>query len=186
MTRVWNTLEEPHGLIERERVARLVKLSPRRENGRASSTRPRPHQSSSRRELFFILPDAFWLEDWHNKLPLPGVAVLLILLSGTTGRDEAVLPYERAQERYGISAKTMQYGLEDLRVHGLLDARREWVTANLSKIGLAPRIFYSVTGPFSRQARAQLQDEVVRATKKRIAKQSRVAPRAARPKAGVS
>jgi hypothetical protein len=174
MTRVWNTLEDtPHQLITRERVARLVKLAPRKENGKGPYARPRPDQSSSRRELFFILPDAFWLEGWHNKLTLPSIAVLLIVLSGTTGRDEAVLPYDRAQDWYGISPKTMQNGVENLRIHGLLSARHEWVRADLSKIGRSPKISYCLTGAFSRDSRHDLQREAVRATKKRVAKRTK-------------
>ena len=137
MTPVWAMLEQPpHRLVAKERQARLVKVTPRKENGLGPYIRPRPDQElSDVGERHFILPDAFWLDGWHHRLSMPGVAVLLILLAGTTVRNEAWLSPERADEWYGISAKTMFNGLEDLRKQVLLTARAEWVPVELSGIG---------------------------------------------------
>lgn len=174
MSRVWATLAEPpHRLIAKERKARLVRLAPRKENGRAPYTRPRPDESANPGEKFFVLPDAFWLEGWHQELRLPGVAMLLILLQGTTGRDEAWMSPEHAEEWYGIAEKTMRNGLEELRAAGLMVERREWVTEPLSPIGKTQRLYCSLTGPFSRQERQRLQAAATRATKKRVAQKNR-------------
>jgi hypothetical protein len=137
MTPVWTMLEKPpHKLVVKDRQARLVKITPRKENGRGPYARPRPDQRPSDvGERYFVLPDAFWLDGWHNRLSMPGVAVLLILLAGTTSREEAWLSPERADEWYGISTKTMFNGLEELRKKGLLRVREEWVPAELSAIG---------------------------------------------------
>lgn len=160
MTPIWAMLDTgPPRLITKERQARLVKITPRKENGRGDYTRPRPDQQpGDAGELYFTLPDAFWLDDWHNMLSLPGVAVLLILLAGTVTRDEAWLSPERAPEWYGIAPKTMYNGLEDLRKNGLLAARDEWVTAALSGIGKTKKTHYRLRDPFSRAARLKLQD----------------------------
>ncbi|HXC78690.1 MAG TPA: hypothetical protein VNU19_16765 [Candidatus Acidoferrum sp.] len=169
MTRVWNTLEE-FGLIHRTRQGRLVKLGPRREDGKADYTRPRPDLSKNSREKFFILPDAFWLNGWHEQLSFPGVAVLLILLADTTGRDEVPIEADRAPAWYGISPKTFRNGVEDLRRQGLLTSRTIWIPEPFSAIGKKPKTYYSLVGDFSRPARQKLQHQAVRATTKRIAK----------------
>lgn len=177
MTPVWTMLEQPpHKLIEKERQARLVKVTPRKENGRGPYTRPRPDQKrSDLGERYFILPDAFWLDGWHNRLSMPGVVVLLILLAGTTARDEAWLSPERADEWYGISAKTMFNGLEDLRKNGLLTVRAEWVPAELSAIGKTKKNWYSLNTPFRTDERRALQETARAAAKKREADAARKA-----------
>lgn len=155
MTRVWAALEDL-GLVERERAARLVQVTPRREDGAAPYARPRPDTGIAD-DLYFALPDDYWLDAWHVRLSLPGRALLLILLEGTNGRPEVALPYEKARDWYGISDKTMQAGLEDLRRHGLLAERAEWVEAPLSAVGWTKHTYYALTAPFSRDARAELQ-----------------------------
>lgn len=183
MTPIWAMLHtgQPR-LINKERQARLVKVTPRKENGRGEYTRPRPDERpGDTGELYFILPDAFWLEDWHNKLSLPGVAVLLILLAGTVARDEAWLSPEKAPEWYGVAPKTMYNGLEDLRKHGLLGARDKWVTAELSGIGRTKRTYYRLRGPFSRAARLKLQDTTRTETKRRAERAARTTRRKRRP-----
>ena len=182
MTPIWSMLEEwPHKLITKERKARLVRVSPCKENGRGPYTRPRPDERpSDLSERYFILPDAFWLDGWHHKLTMPGLAVLLILLAGTTARDEAWLSPERAEDWYGVAPKTMYNGLEDLRKHGLLDARDEWVTAGLSGIGKTKKTYYSLRTPFSRTERLALQDTARAAAKKRAAAAEKKAKRVKR------
>jgi hypothetical protein len=169
MTRVWNKLVEL-GLITRQREARLVRIGPRREDGKRDYSRPRPDESKSVREKFFVLPDVFWTDDWHETLSMPGIAMLLILLEETTGRDEVHLAYERAPAWYGISPKTMQNGLDELRRLGLATMREEWVRSDFSKIGKKQRRYYQLTGPFSREERKKLQDTAKRATRRRATK----------------
>lgn len=182
MTPVWTMLEEtPHRLITRERQARLVKVTPRKENGRRHYSRPRPDErSSDLGERYFIVPDAFWLDGWHNRLTMPAVAVLLILLAGTTAREEAWLSPERAEEWYGISSKTMYNGLEELRKQNLLSVREEWVPAELSGIGKTKKNHYSLKGPFSTDGRRALQETARAAAQKRAAPAERKSTRARR------
>lgn len=171
MTPVWSMLEdEPHKLVEKKRQGRLVKVTPRKENGRGTYAHPRPDlRPADEGEKYFILPDVFWLEGWHHRLSLPGVAVLLIILAGTHARDEAWLSPERADEWYGISTKTMRNGLEDLRKHGLLTVREEWVAAGLSAIGKTKKNYYSLNTPFRTDERLALQETARAAAKKREA-----------------
>jgi hypothetical protein len=178
-------------LISRERQARLVKVTPRKENGREPYSRPRPDEKpSDLGERYFVLPDAFWLDGWHNRLGMPAVAVLLILLAGTTARDEAWLSPERAEEWYGIAPKTMYNGLEELRQHGLLVVREEWVSAGLSGIGKTKKNHYSLKAPFGSADREALQATARVAAKKREAsadrKTKRIRRRPAAPAASTA
>lgn len=61
MTPVWTMLAEPgFRLVEKERQARLVKITPRKENGKGPYARPRPDErASDLGERYFIVPDAF-------------------------------------------------------------------------------------------------------------------------------
>lgn len=169
MTAVWSELEA-HGLVNKDRQGRLVRVAPRREDGRGEYTRPRPDQAEDPKEKYFILPDAFWLDGWHEALTFPGIAVLLMVLAETTGRDDVWLPYERVQEWYGISAKTLQNGLHDLRGHQLVAERREWVEEPLSAIGRTEHVHYSLLGPFSRAERQALQAAAIEETEARTKK----------------
>lgn len=177
MTPVWTMLEKPpHKLIQKDRHARLVKVTPRKENGQGPYTRPRPDQQpDDRGEQYFILPDVFWLDGWHTRLSMRGVALLLILLAGTAARDEAWLSPEHADEWYGISTKTMFNGLEELRKHGLIAVRAEWVPAGLSAIGKTRKNYYSLNTPFRTDERRVLQQTAQAAAKKREADAARKA-----------
>lgn len=169
MSRIWNTLED-HGLVERSREGHLVRVVPRREDGGKAYARPRPDQGKHHSEKFFVVPDAFWLDDWHKKLTLPGIAVLLILLAETQGRDAVHLTLDDANAWYGISAKTMQNGLNDLRKHSLLGENRSYVVNDLSAVGVTPHFTYWPQRDFSRATRQTLQRVATRETRKRVAK----------------
>lgn len=168
-TRIWAALEE-HGLVERSRDARLVRVRPRREDAAATYTRPRPDQEKLKAfDRFFILPDDYWTAGWFESLTLAGRAMLLLLLHNTSGRDSAPLPYERAADWYGLSVKTLQKGFGELRDGGLLQEDHSWVEEPLSAIGITRRTSYSLTGPFSRAARDQMQAQTKAATEARTA-----------------
>lgn len=107
--------------------------------------RPSAHETHF---IFFILPSAYWTERWHTTLDLPARALLLIMLHGTSSKAETYLPYEKAESWYGISAKTTQRGIDELRDKGLLVVtRRERVVADVSATGHHPCTYYALTGP---------------------------------------
>jgi hypothetical protein len=169
MTRIWNALEA-HGLITRKRENRRVRIRPQREDAHHEYLRPRPDLSKARREKFFALPDEFWLQTWHLRLGMPGVAMLLILLAETQGRNEVHIPYDRVQAWYGVSPKTMQNGLDELRKADLLIVRENWVRSDWSKIGYTQQFWYSLADPFSTSYRKNLQAAAAKATRIRAAK----------------
>lgn len=168
MSRIWGTLDGLR-LIERSREGHLVRVIPRREDAGASYTRPRPDQEDDAHEKFFSLPDAFWLDGWYAKLSFPGIAVLLILLAETQGRRAVHLSLEDSKAWYGLSSKTMQNGLNELRKNGLLGEQRDFIVNDLSAIGRKPHFTYWPMGDFGHDARNKLQRAAKQATRKRAA-----------------
>ncbi|MFC9839741.1 hypothetical protein ACFVKB_39080 [Rhodococcus sp. NPDC127530] len=172
VSRIWKNLEDLD-LIERSRKWRRAHVLPRDESGKRKYVRPRPDTAPKEKkpqEIYFILPSAFWLDGWHEKLSLPGRALLLILLHETSGRDETYLPYEEADNWYGISAKTAQRGIHELMDYKLITVRPQRVAAEFSATGWAERRYFTLTGPFSRAARAELQARTARESAARSSK----------------
>ena len=164
----WTDLEG-RGLITRQRLSRGVIIAPRREDGAANYTKP-GLKKWDRHETFFVLPPEFWTEEWFEKLSPPGLAMMLIIAGETSqkGKDEVWLTNEDAGDWYGLSPRSVESGIEDLRKHGLLEERVEWVKAPLSAIGSTKQHHYSLTGQFSTAERAQLQKKAQTELKARL------------------
>ena len=151
----WADLES-RGLVQRRRLQRGVVVSPRREDGKAKYTKPGLIKGD-RRETYFVLPGEFWTQEWFEKLSMPGLAMLLIIAGETSEKEEVWLTNNDAAQWYGFSARSVEAGIEDLRNHGLLVERVEWIKAPLSAVGATQRHWYSLTGVFSTESRAIMQ-----------------------------
>ncbi len=168
LSRAWGDLEELGLLEERSREGRAVRVTPRREDGGEPYTFPAGRRT--REHQYFVLPDSFWKGELFAKLTLPGLAMLLVIAKETnsTKRTEMYLPLAKAPEWYGISAKTAQNGLENLKANGLLHVRTESVPAPLSKTGWTSRNHYSLTGEYSATSRAALRRKARTERKARV------------------
>lgn len=144
VSKIWRRLERRQ-LIARHRVGRQASITLLREDG---SGAPYTHPGAGK-EPYLQLSFRFWTapEAWHRELTLAAKAVLLIALSIPTG---FILPLEKAEGWYGISADTAHRGLQSLRKHGLLDARKEFKKAPLSPLGYTEQTLYSLQNPFRR------------------------------------
>ena len=169
LSRAWTDLEEA-GLIVRRRVGRNVLIEPRREDGAAEYTVPMKERD--RWNTYFVVPDTFWLDETFATLTFPGLAVLLIIASQTSKNSECTLPYERAKEWYGLSARSVQKGIKDLEKHDLIHKRAEVFTAALSPTGVSVWMHYSLTGPYGQQAREALQEQAKTERAARTAKKT--------------
>lgn len=154
VSEAWTDLEKL-GLIERKREGRSLRVTPRREDGKASYTAP-GETKGDRNETYFVLPGSFWTDEVFAGLSLPGLAMLLILLAETSKDEEKWLTYNDAATWYGISPKTVQNGINDLVKLGLVNVRPEWVSAPLSRTGSTLRHWYSLTGKYSTTGRDAL------------------------------
>lgn len=168
VSEAWTDLED-RGLIERQRLQRGVRVTPRREDGKATYSLP-GQVKGDRRETYFVLPPEFWTDEWFEKLTLPGLAMLLIIAGETSEKDEVWLTNRDAGKWYGLSPRSVEAGIEDLKAMGLLAERVEWIKAPLSAIGLTQRHWYKLIGPFSHTARAQLRSKARSETEARTNK----------------
>ena len=174
LSRAWKDLEEL-GLVERSREDRLVRVTPRREDGNAAYEAP--GGGEDRWNAYFVLPDAFWKEEWFARLSLPALVMLLIVTKETNGKkNEVWLTYANAEPWYGIKDQTARKGLKELEEHGLLHRRMEKVKAPLSPTGSTVRTWYSLTGDFGREARRAMQRRAATERKKRLSSSSTTEP----------
>jgi hypothetical protein len=144
------------GLIdpERKREHRARRVIPRREDGTADYEPPAGR--ADRWNAYFVIPDSFWTDEIFAKLTLSGLAMLLVLAKETNLKKETWPTYAKGPAWYGISAKSVQNGVANLVKHNLIAVRTELVKAPLSKSGSTTRSWYTLTGDFGHQARADV------------------------------
>lgn len=150
LSQSWGALEKM-SLVERTAVGRLKLVMPRREDASGPYVAPDGNADS-----YFILPDAFWLEEYHATLSWPALAVLLILLKETGQTPETELPVNRAQRYYGISRTSAENGLADLRKLGLLTSRDGWIQDVNAGRGRRATSMHQLEKEFSTASRAKL------------------------------
>lgn len=173
LSRTWGDMER-RGLITRERQNRLVRVTPRREDGRADYTKP--VGGNEFEERYFTLPDAFWHDEWFGRLGLPALVVLLIIAKETNAKSEIHLTVKQFEDWYGVSKRSASTGLSQLVDEGLVRQRVERVKAPLSKTGWTSHMYYSLTGDFGYEAR----DAARARARKVVVARSKAAARAAR------
>lgn len=105
---------EPLRLVQRQRAGSRGRVTLLKEDGHGD---PYVHPTGPR-DPYLKVPHAYWQQDWHLRLHLPGKAMLLIALSLDDGFP---LPIERGPDWYGVSADTVQRGFDELVRHKLLD-----------------------------------------------------------------
>lgn len=146
-SRSWHWLADQR-LVRTERHKRMVRAYLLDERGTG--------EPYTRSRDFFTLPYAFFREGHYLDLALPGTAVLLIALNLTRNKnkpEEFVLPLEHAAGWYGISADTLQRGLDELQELQLLRVDPRWEILPLSARGGGYVRYYELLGPYSRAER---------------------------------
>lgn len=139
----WTWLEE-HKLIRSERHHRVRKVFMLTEDG-SGREYARPKKGEPRG--FFGFPFVYFNDRWHKELSLPGKAVLLIALSK---KSTFTLVTEREAEWYGVSADTLQRGLDDLRDHGLLTTWLVTRKAPRARLGFTSVGHHRLNPPFGK------------------------------------
>lgn len=153
LSQSWKTLEKMK-LVDRSPVGRLRLVEPRREDAGGPYTTPDGNGDS-----YFVLPDAFWLSEYHAILSWPALAVLLILLKETGKTPDAELPVNRAQKYYGLSRSSAEAGLAELRRVGLLTSRDGWVHDVDSGKGRRATSMHRLEKEFSTVSREKLRSD---------------------------
>lgn len=96
---------------------------------------------------YFKLPYGYFSDRWHLELKLAGKATLLICLAQA---PTFTLPTEPAAAWYGMSADTLQRGLDELRDLGLLKAWSRAKKAPRTRYGYTMENHYALRGTFAR------------------------------------
>lgn len=153
LSHAWKTLEEAN-LVSRELDHRMKKVVPLNENGKGDAyERPK----GDRKDPYFVFPHEFWSDEHHATLGWPALAVLLILLKESNGRDWAELSVDRAQKYYGISRTTAEEGLSELRKLGLLVSTTRYVVDHDAAEGRRLTSLHVLQEPYSTKHRQSLQ-----------------------------
>jgi hypothetical protein len=154
VSRNWTWLRDKH-LIETKRDKRILRIYLKNEDGSNSEY--------ERSRNYFTLPLAYFRDGWHSKLSLPATAVLLIALDRSRGNTTWFeLRKEPAAGWFGISADTLQRGLDELRdEHKLLEPRFRVVQDIRTRTGVTTVAEYQLLGDFrNRRAKAIDTEEV--------------------------
>lgn len=157
LSRAWKHLEEM-GLITSRREKRSKRVTLCREDGTGVDYE-KPGGRSGRENHYFILPDSFWHSGLFAELSLPGLAMLLFFLKETNKRPTVEIPAERIEEWYGISRRSAQNGIDELRDHALLLVDTTRVAAPLSAVGYTYRNVYRLRGEYSHASREALRKQ---------------------------
>lgn len=147
VSKAWKRLREV-GLVHTERDKRLTAVTILREDG---SNKPYTYPDPTRRaDRYLRLPFAFWLDGWYQKLSLPAMAMMLVLLAE---KDGVVLPLDRVPDWYGISRATAQRGLKELEDQGLLRINSVRRTEPLAPDGFTFDRHLTLIGPLAKPAK---------------------------------
>jgi hypothetical protein len=149
VSRTWAVLENLK-LVRRERG---LPVRPLREDGSGTAW---THPGEDRDAVgYFSLPRRYWTDGWHERLHLPGKAVLLILLAETNTPGSSIfsLPAEKIAAHYGLSLSTVKRGLQELRDQELLGQHWQRIRAPRSPTGWTYRTHYWLNPPFSTKYR---------------------------------
>jgi DNA-binding transcriptional ArsR family regulator len=142
VSRNWRWLEDHH-LVRTERDHRMVRAYLLSEDGGGDDY--------ERSRDYFQLPLAFFRESWHRRLDLAGTAVLLICLEKSRHKEPWFQLRTASQSAwYGISAATLQRGLDELREAELLLVHPRQVRDSKARYGRTQVNDYLLLGSFAR------------------------------------
>jgi len=147
VSRNWRWLQDRQ-LVRIETSGRLRAIYLLSEDGSGLAyTRPRGPERGAEHG-WFTLPYEYFRQRWDGELTLPGKATLLVCLAQAPIFN---LPTERAAGWYGISADTLQRGLDELRSLGLLQTWSRMKKAPRARYGVTSVNYYRLLGPFTRR-----------------------------------
>lgn len=142
VSRNWTWLEQQQ-LVRSERERRLRKVTLLLEDGTGDPF----ERPSGKGRGFFKLPYEYFRQRWHKDLSLAGKATLLVCLAQQPIFN---LRTEHAAGWYGISADTLQRGLDELRERELLKVWSRVKKAPRARYGFTAENYYCLQGPFVR------------------------------------
>jgi hypothetical protein len=92
-----------------------------------------------------------------DKLHLPGLAMLLVVLKETSATSVFSVSIEKFPEWYGYSERTAQRGYQELDAAGLTRTHRQLIRDSRMPRGVKSRYHRTLLGNFATQARRDAQ-----------------------------
>jgi hypothetical protein len=142
ISRNWTWLEEQR-LVRSERDHRIRKVTLLMEDGSGQEF----DRATGKDRGFFKLPYEYFTDRIHRDLKLAGKATLLICLAQ---KPTFTLPTERAATWYGMSADTLQRGIDELRDRDLIKVWSRTMKAPRARYGYTAVNHYALLAPFAR------------------------------------
>ncbi|MFH9297577.1 hypothetical protein [Streptomyces sp. NPDC017520] len=131
-TGAWRALRrlQQRNLISCGRSGTTITVTLLREDG-SGSPYERP-LGKTEEDLYLQIPSAFWTRGYDERVDLPSLALLLVILRE---KNWSKFPAEKAPKWYGWSADTHERGLKGLLGLGLVERRKEFRKAPLAPSG---------------------------------------------------
>jgi hypothetical protein len=152
VSRNWRFLRDDLNVVTTQRAGREIRAILLREDG---SGKTYSHPGKTKDSPYLTVPFAYWIEEYDQKLHLPGKALLLVALSLP---PSFVLPANQAPRWYGLSASTTERGLGELQRAGILSSRKITKKAPLAPEGYTKVNLYSLRKPFKSATRLMAPD----------------------------
>ncbi|MBL3667475.1 hypothetical protein JL475_16060 [Streptomyces sp. M2CJ-2] len=152
-TGAWRTLcrLQERNLITCTRTGTMIAVTLLREDG-SGAPYDRP-VGQTEQDLYLQIPSSFWTKGYDEKIDLPALALLLVVLRE---KNWSKFPAEKAPDWYGWSADTHERGLKKLLDLGLVERREQYTKAPLAPSGVAMAYQYQRTAAMRpRKARGQ-------------------------------
>ncbi|HYS35878.1 MAG TPA: hypothetical protein VEO01_09625 [Pseudonocardiaceae bacterium] len=173
VSKTWGLLEDDYRLVERgRRLHKLADVRPLREDG-SGEPYIRPGRVAKGTTGYFILPHTYWSDGWDQTLTLPAKAMLLVYLSATQKTPTLCMSYEQADAWYGLSERTAERGIRELRNASLLGEHGQKVAEARSATGSTIRYHRFLLGEFSTHSRQALQQKTSAETRGRLGRAAR-------------
>lgn len=160
---------EDNGLLQLDGKPSVPEIVLLKENGDGTRWTDAPDRSEGNRG-FFTLPFDYWTAGTIDDLNLPGKAMLLMILKETQDpkakRPTFVMALDKAQEWYGISERTAERGLLQLRKAGLLHEKPRLVPEARHPLGRREEWHRVLTAHYSTAHREELRKAAKSATER--------------------
>lgn len=161
----FNILQE-WDLVHRDPGKAVYKVRPLLEDG-SNDPYIRPDGSADFKQWYFSIPHEYWTDGYADRLGLPGKAMMLVLLAGTSKKTSQNVAAQQVQGWYGFSERTAERGYRALRLANLTQERETYERHPNTPIKLRKvyhRAFYE---PFDTGTRLDRQASAAKAMRKK-------------------
>lgn len=153
------------GLVHREKGKSLYRVRPLLED-LSGDPYTRPDGSNDFKQWYFSIPEEYWTIGHSETLSLPGKAMMLVLLAGTSKETSQNVAAQRVPDWYGFSERTAERGYRELRSAKLIQERETYERDPNTPIKTRRVYYRAFYEPFDTGSRHTRQGQAAKAMKK--------------------